>query len=187
MGKPVTLLESLCAHALNLDSQTLVVEHNDSREWVFIQKSDGAAVRVANWASSSSDAKELLANLRATAAKPARTLISGAVYIPKVRIFDSNGHDAFEVKIDPAPKLDSSVAPKFTAKQGQYLAFIHKYITRHGEAPSEGDVQRHFFVSAPSANAMMQTLQKSGLIARTPGKARSIRLLVKPEHLPKLG
>ena len=187
MGKPITLLESLCAHALSLDAHTLVVEYKDGQEWVFIQKSDGVAVSVANWASSSSDAKELRENLHATAAKPARWLINGAVYIPKVRVFDSFGEDAFEVTIAPVPKLDPSVAPKFTAKQGQYLAFIHKYIKHYGVPPAETDIMRHFFVSGPSAHAMMQTLQKNGLIERTPGKGRSIRLLVKPEHIPKLG
>jgi hypothetical protein len=33
---------------------------------------------------------------------------------------------------------------------------------------------------------MMQTLQRNGLIERTPGQARSIRLLVNPELLPRL-
>ena len=47
-------------------------------------------------------------------------------------------------------------------------------------------MERFFLVSAPSVNAMMQTLQRNGLIERTPRQARSIRLLVKPEHLPKL-
>jgi DNA-binding MarR family transcriptional regulator len=33
---------------------------------------------------------------------------------------------------------------------------------------------------------MIKTLERNGLIERTPGQARSIRLLVKPEHLPLL-
>jgi len=33
---------------------------------------------------------------------------------------------------------------------------------------------------------MIKTLERNGLIERTPGKARSIRLMVNPEHLPKL-
>jgi hypothetical protein len=34
---------------------------------------------------------------------------------------------------------------------------------------------------------MILTLELNGLIERTPGEARSIRLLVRPEHLPTLG
>jgi hypothetical protein len=33
---------------------------------------------------------------------------------------------------------------------------------------------------------MIKTLERNSLIARTPGQARSIRLLVRPEHLPGL-
>jgi DNA-binding MarR family transcriptional regulator len=33
---------------------------------------------------------------------------------------------------------------------------------------------------------MIKTLERNGLIEKTPGQARSIRLLVKPEHLPAL-
>jgi hypothetical protein len=77
-------------------------------------------------------------------------------------------------------------AVTFTAKQGEYLAFIDRYISRFGRAPAEADIQRHFFVSAPTVNQMMQRLERLGLIARTPGQARSIRLLVAPEWLPRL-
>jgi len=33
---------------------------------------------------------------------------------------------------------------------------------------------------------MIKTLERNGFIQRTPGQARSIRLLVAPEHLPAL-
>jgi hypothetical protein len=33
---------------------------------------------------------------------------------------------------------------------------------------------------------MIKTLERNGLVEKTPGKARSIRLLVQPEHLPRL-
>ena len=186
MGKPVTILESLSAHALSFDARTLVVEHKDNEEWVYIQKRDGIPIPVSHWESSSSNATELLENLRATAQKPLRTVLHGEVNIVNVKIHDSPGQGAFEVTIERAPKLDPSVAPKFTAKQGRYLAFIHHYIKLHREAPAESDIQRYFQVSAPSGNAMMQTLQRNSLIERAPKVARSIRLLVKPEHLPPL-
>jgi DNA-binding MarR family transcriptional regulator len=131
-------------------------------------------------------AKELRGNLYAAAKKPVRTVLGGQVYILRVRIFESFSEDAFEVSIDPAPKLDPSIPPSFTAKQGQYLAFIYNYTKIHRKAPAELDLQRYFQVSAPSIHEMIKTLERNGLIERTPGQSRSIRLLVQPEHLPRL-
>ena len=185
MGKPATLLEGLCGHALSLGAQSIEVEYKDSREWVFAFKG-GAGIGFANYARSSADAKELRRNLYAAAEKPVRTAIGGQVYILRIRVFDSFGEDAFDVSIDPAPKLDPSRAPSFTAKQGQYLAFIYNYTKIHRQAPAEADLERHFQVSPPSIHDMIKTLERNGLIERTPGRARSIRLLVQPEHLPRL-
>jgi DNA-binding MarR family transcriptional regulator len=72
--------------------------------------------------------------------------------------------------------------PHFTKTQGRYLTFIRRYIAKFGKAPAEADIQRHFLISAPSVNAMMQTLTRKGLISRVPGVPRSIKLLV-PAHL----
>jgi hypothetical protein len=63
-----------------------------------------------------------------------------------------------------------------TKRQSDYLRFISKYIHQFGRAPAESDIQRHFLVSAPSVNQMMQTLERRGFITREPGVARSIRL-----------
>jgi hypothetical protein len=185
MGKPATLLEGLCGHALSLGAQSIGVEYKDSRECVFAYRG-GTGIRIANYASSGADAKELRGNLSAAAKKPIRTVLGGQVCILRVRVFDSFGEDAFEVTIDPAPKLDPSVPPAFTAKQGQYLAFIYYYTKIHGQAPAETDLERYFRVSPPSIHDMIKTLQRNCLIERTPGQARSIRLLVRPEHLPTL-
>jgi len=38
----------------------------------------------------------------------------------------------------------------YTAKQGQYLAFIYYYTKIHGQPPAEADLQRYFKVSPPS-------------------------------------
>jgi DNA-binding MarR family transcriptional regulator len=113
--------------------------------------------------------------------------IAGRVRIIKVRVYDSLGEDAFEVTIDPAPGPDPSAAPSFTRKQGQYLAFIYNYTKIHRRAPAELDFQNHFQVTPPSVHQMILSLELKGLIERTPGQARSIRLLVAPEHLPRLG
>jgi Mn-dependent DtxR family transcriptional regulator len=74
----------------------------------------------------------------------------------------------------------------FTAKQGQYLAFIFYYAKIHGVAPAEFDMQKYFKVSPPSVHQMVVTLEANGLIERIPGKARSIRLLISREELPDL-
>ena len=76
--------------------------------------------------------------------------------------------------------------PKFTAVQGQYLAFIHAYAKLHRRAPAEADLRRFFGVTAPSVHRMVVALETRGLIRREPGKARSITLLVAPEQLPIL-
>jgi hypothetical protein len=185
MGKPATLLEGLCGHALSLGADAIEVERKDSREWVFASQG-GVGVGIANYKGSSADAKELLGNLYAAAKKPVRTVIGGQVYILKVRVFESFGEDAFAVSIDPAPKHDPSIAPSFTAKQGQYLAFIYNYTKIHRQAPAELDLERYFQVSPPAIHDMIKTLERNGLIKKTPGQARSIRLLVQPEHLPRL-
>lgn len=77
-------------------------------------------------------------------------------------------------------------ASRFTAKQGQYLAFIYAYSRLMRRAPAEADMQRYFGVTAPSVHQMVLTLERHGLIHRTPGAARSIELLVPPELLPVL-
>ncbi len=75
----------------------------------------------------------------------------------------------------------------FTAKQGQYLAFIWAYSQINGRAPAEADFQRYFKVTAPSVHQMLKTLDQIGLIQKQPGQARSIQLLVPPQELPILG
>jgi iron dependent repressor-like protein len=185
MGRPATLLEGLCGHALSFGAPSIEVEHKDSHEWVFANQA-GTRIRIARYASASDDAKELRGNLYAAAKKPVRTVVRGQVYILKVRAVDSSGEDAFEVSIDPAPKLDPSIAPSFTEKQGQYLAFIYNYTKIHRQAPAEKDLERYFQVSPPAIHDMIKTLERNGLIERTPRQARSMRLLVQPEHLPRL-
>lgn len=75
---------------------------------------------------------------------------------------------------------------RYTNKQGQYLAFIYYYTKIHGRAPSEADMQRYFKVTPPSVHQMVVTLEANRLIERTPGQARSIRLLLPREELPDL-
>ena len=76
--------------------------------------------------------------------------------------------------------------PKFTEKQGQYLAFIHLYTKLNRRSPAEADMQRYFQVSPPSVHQMVLNLEKAGLIERTPRQARSIKILIPTETLPEL-
>src|SRR5215831_920608 len=186
MGRAVTLLEALCCHALSLGAVSVEVEYRDGREWVIIRKG-GIGIGIADYKSSSAEAKELRGNLFAAVKKPVRTVIGGQVYIIKVGIFDSFGEDTFAVNINLAPKLDPSITPSFTAKQGQYLAYIYNYTKIHGRAPAESDLERYFRVSPPAVHDMIKTLERNGLIKRTLGQARSIRLCLRPEDLPRLG
>ena len=98
MGRATTLLEGLCGHAMSLGAQSMEVEYKDGREWVMANKG-AVGISIANYKSSSADAKELRGNLYAAVKKPVRTVIRGQVYILKVGIFDSFGRDAFAVSI----------------------------------------------------------------------------------------
>lgn len=80
----------------------------------------------------------------------------------------------------------TGVKTPYTNPQGQFLAFIYYYTKIHGLPPAEADMQRYFKVSGPSVHNMVVTLERRGLIAKTPGAARSIRLLLSREQLPDL-
>jgi DNA-binding MarR family transcriptional regulator len=86
--------------------------------------------------------------------------------------------------VDEATKPPA--APRFTDKQGQYLAFIWAYRQLNGQPPAERDMQRHFRVTPPSVHQMILTLERAGLLQRQPGVARSVELLVEPASLPVL-
>jgi SOS-response transcriptional repressor LexA len=77
------------------------------------------------------------------------------------------------------------MAPAFTARQGEYLAFIHRYTQRFGVAPSFDEIGIHFGTTPPSVNNMIKTLCNRGLLSRLPGVARSLRVLVPVSFLPE--
>lgn len=91
-----------------------------------------------------------------------------------------------EPEAHPAKSAATQPAPAFTAKQGQYLAFIYYYAKIHGTPPAEADMQGYFRVSPPAVHQMILTLEARGLIERVPGQARSIRLRVSKRDLPAL-
>ena len=110
----------------------------------------------------------------------------GALGIPGFGLDDTERDD------DEAPREVTDVprrAPerlRFTALQGQYLAFIHQYTQLHRQAPAESDYQRHFKVSPPSVHRMIVALEKRRLIGRAPGQARSVRVLLEADQIPSL-
>lgn len=75
---------------------------------------------------------------------------------------------------------------RYTPRQGQYLAYIYYYTKVNGRPPAEADMQRYFRVSPPTVHQMILNLEERGLITRTPGEPRSIRLLILRERLPDL-
>ncbi len=77
-------------------------------------------------------------------------------------------------------------APRYTKKQGQYLAFIHYYTKVNGRPPAERDMERYFRVTPPAVHDMVKALHERGLIERTPRKARSIRVALPRDELPDL-
>ncbi|HUB10881.1 MAG TPA: hypothetical protein VMB34_02910 [Acetobacteraceae bacterium] len=76
--------------------------------------------------------------------------------------------------------------PKFTPRQGQYLAFIHAYTLVNERPPAQADIQRFFRLTPPSVYQMLLTLERDGLISRRPGVPRSIAVLVERALLPEL-
>ena len=78
------------------------------------------------------------------------------------------------------------MAERFTEKQGQYLAYIYNYTVINGRPPAEADLQYFFRTTPPSIHQMILKLEGKRLISRVPGQARSIRLLVDPDKIPRL-
>ena len=76
--------------------------------------------------------------------------------------------------------------PSYTPKQGQYLAFIYYYTKIHGRPPAQADMQRYFKVTPPTVHQMVLKLDQLGLIERTPGQARSVRVVLPRQQLPDL-
>jgi len=82
--------------------------------------------------------------------------------------------------------MSSNPPPRFTEKQGQYLAFIYTYSLLNRQPPAEADFQRFFEVTPPSVHQMIMQLERLGLISRIPRQARSIKLMLSQEDLPPL-
>ena len=66
------------------------------------------------------------------------------------------------------------------------LGVIVAYTKLNRRPPAEADFQRYFEVTPPSVHNMIITLERRGLIKRTPGRPRSIEVLVPLSEVPRL-
>ncbi|MDO8251865.1 MAG: MarR family transcriptional regulator [Rhodoferax sp.] len=82
------------------------------------------------------------------------------------------------VSVKNQKSRQTSASESSCKRQLEYLAFIAKYIHRFGRAPAESDTERHFLVSAPSVNQMMQMIERRGFITRQAGVPRSTRISI---------
>jgi Mn-dependent DtxR family transcriptional regulator len=80
----------------------------------------------------------------------------------------------------------SRKSPRFTERQGQYLAFIYTYTLINRRPPAEADFQRFFAVSPPAVHQMIVELERRGLVTRIPGQPRTLRVTLHDEELPRL-
>jgi len=81
----------------------------------------------------------------------------------------------------------SMLAVNPTPTQLAYLDFIRKYVELHKRAPAEHEMQAFFGTTPPAVHQMVVTLTKKGFIEREPGKARSIRLVARPDAVVASG
>jgi hypothetical protein len=87
--------------------------------------------------------------------------------------------------VRPAPQRPRARAA-FTPRQGQFLAFIHLYRKLHRQGPAEMDLVQFFRVTPPAAHGMIVKLEQLGLVSRLPGAARSVRVTLPEEQIPRL-
>jgi DNA-binding MarR family transcriptional regulator len=90
--------------------------------------------------------------------------------------------DSLDHVADPV----SSKSPRFTEKQGQYLAFIYTYTLLNRRPPAEADFQRFFEVTPPTVHNMIVELERRGFVSRVPGQSRTIQVTVPEDDLPRL-
>jgi DNA-binding MarR family transcriptional regulator len=75
---------------------------------------------------------------------------------------------------------------EFSAREGQYLAFIHAYTNVNGRPPAQADMARFFRVTPPTVHQMILTLEKARFLSRQPASPRAIVVLVDPAKLSAL-
>ncbi|MDM8536936.1 MarR family transcriptional regulator [Desulfobacterales bacterium HSG17] len=86
----------------------------------------------------------------------------------------------------PTKKKTKKSQEKYTATQGQYLAFIYYYTKIHRMSPAELDFQKYFRRTPPTVHNMIVKLEEKGFIQRKPKTPRSIKLLLSRDEIPDL-
>jgi DNA-binding MarR family transcriptional regulator len=76
---------------------------------------------------------------------------------------------------------------RLTRTQGQLVAYVYWYTKVHRIPPSENEVAEFLGVRGPSAHRMIVRLHGSGFLSRTPGRPRTLKVLLSRDRLPELG
>lgn len=101
-------------------------------------------------------------------------------YNNSLTLFQSSQKKSRKRKQLSIKKIDR-VGLGFTEKQGQYLAFINKFIKTNGHSPKLSDFVNQFCVGSTSVYRILVKLEEKGFIKRSPQKTHSIELLI-PEN-----
>ncbi len=75
---------------------------------------------------------------------------------------------------------------RLTRQRGQLLAYVYWYTKVHRIPPSENEVAEFLGVRGPSAHRMIVQLAEAGMLSRTPGQPRTLRVLLPREEIPDL-
>ncbi len=79
-----------------------------------------------------------------------------------------------------------SAAP--TPRQQEIAEFLGAEFQRRGMMPTQREIADRFqFASVNSVRSHIRLMERKGMLARQPGKARSLRLIVSPAGIPLLG
>jgi len=89
-------------------------------------------------------------------------------------------------KEEKSPARPGKQKVRFTHRQGQFLAFIHRYRRLHRQGPAELDMVQYFRVTPPSVHGMIVKLEQLGLVTRERGVPRSVRVAIPESRIPAL-
>ena len=80
------------------------------------------------------------------------------------------------MKTSPPPR--PSASRQATKRQLEVLAWVRRYIDRHGYSPTMKEIAAGFGWSGPHpARCHLDLLEAKGYLTRQPGKARTIRVI----------
>jgi repressor LexA len=75
-----------------------------------------------------------------------------------------------------------------TPRQLEIAEFLEAELQGRGVMPSHREIAARFqFASVNSVRSHLRLMERKGMLARQPGKARSLRLIVAPAGIPLLG